>query len=334
MTTAPLNIISPPLAPPKSKSALSLLFKRRVPAICLAIIAFYVLMALLTFVPAFDRAASRVLPPLPAAPGASMPVTEYNPPTFAHFPDYLLGTDIQNRSVFYRVLYGCRTALIITIFTSILSLGIGVTLGALAGYFGGWIDDAINWLVSTLSAVPWILLVLSLGFVVKDTDINFFGLFGHEADGSRSVIPIPDIAVVILAMGLTDWVGICRLIRGEVIKLRSLDYVSAAQAMGFSQKRVLFRHILPNTFHLVIITFTLGAIGYVQAEVALTFLGLGISEKPSWGRMIDDAKLELLRGVWWQFAAATIAIGILSLALSLLGDHLRDVLDPKSRSRN
>ena len=104
--------------------------------------------------------------------------------------------------------------------------------------------------------------------------------------------------------------------------------------MGFSDTRILFRHILPNTLHHCHHYLHTRAIGYVQAEVALTFLGLGISDKPSWGRMIDDAKLELLRGVWWQFAAATAAIGILSLALSLLGDHLRDVLDPKaSKSR-
>lgn len=306
---------------------------RRIPAICCLIIALYLIIGMMTFIPAFDRAASRVLPPLRAKPPASRPITEYNSPSFAHFPDFILGTDIQNRSVFFRVLYGCRTALIITLFTSILSLSIGITLGALAGYLGGRVDDVISWLISTFSTVPWILLVLSLDFVVRGADLNLFGLLGHGPDGSPTIVPIPDIVVMILAMGLTDWVGICRLIRGEVLKLRALDFVIAAKAMGFSQTRILFGHILPNTLHLVIITFTLGAIGYVQAEVALTFLGLGISDKPSWGRMIDDARLELLRGVWWQFVAATLAIGILSLALSLLGDHLRDVLDPKTRSR-
>ena len=195
-------------------------------------------------------------------------------------------------------------------------------------------DEVVNWLVATFSAVPWILLILAMGFVLRGVDLNFHGWLGHEPDGTPSEVPIPPVAIIVLALGLTDWVGMCRLIRGEVLKQRALDYVSAARAMGFSRRRILFRHIFPNTVHLVIITFTLSAVGYVQAEVYLTFLGIGISDKPSWGRMIDDAKLELLRGVWWQFASATLAIGILCLALSLLGDTLRDVLDPRTRSRS
>lgn len=334
-----LAIPTPATAEPRDPGAFGLLMADRKSAACLAVTVVYVLMAILAFTPWL---ASRAMDPLEAVPqsegqrlgwkaAATGDVTEYAPPSLRDFPARLLGTDIQNRSVFYRALYGCRTALTIAVCTSVLSLSIGVTLGVLAGYFGGIVDDVINWLLATVSAVPWILLVLALGFVLKTLDVNFFGL--TEADGTPAVLHIPDLAVVILAMGLTDWVGVCRLIRGEVLKQRELDYVQAARAMGFSQPRILFRHIVPNTLHLVIITFTLGAVGYVQAEVALTFLGIGISEAPSWGRMIDDAKLELLRGVWWQFAAATLAIGLLSLALTYLGDAFRDILDPRTRSR-
>ncbi len=110
---------------------------------------------------------------------------------------------------------------------------------------------------------------------------------------------------MILPLGLTDWVGLCRLIRGEVIKLRDLDFVVAARALGLGQPRILFRHILPNTFHIILITFSLSSVAYVQVETILAFLGLGITSKPSWGRMIDDSKLELLRGVWWELTAAT-----------------------------
>jgi peptide/nickel transport system permease protein len=113
--------------------------------------------------------------------------------------------------------------------------------------------------------------------------------------------------------------------------LRGRDFVAAGRALGLGEGRIVVRHVLPNTTHLIIVTFTLGAIQYVQAEVILTFLGIGITEKPSWGRMIDDARLELLRGVWWQVAAATTAIFILCLALSYVGDALRDALDPKLR---
>lgn len=316
-------------------SALRVLVGRPIAAVCLVVVGIYIVFAGLAFTPFLrDRAAIPLAPIMvEAVSGGTEEKTEYAPPSLREFPARLLGTDIQNRSVFYRTLFGARTALIIAVLTSCLTLGIGVVLGVLAGYFGSWVDDVIMWLVATVSAVPWILLVLALGFVLKGLDLNVGGLLGKEPDGTPSFVPFPELLVVILAMGLTDWVGVCRLIRGEVLKQRSLDYVAAARAMGFSQARIVFRHILPNTLHLVIITFTLGAVGYVQAEVALTFLGVGISEAPSWGRMIDDAKLELLRGVWWQFASATVAIGVLSLALSLLGDALRDVLDPKTRSR-
>jgi peptide/nickel transport system permease protein len=224
---------------------------------------------------------------------------------------------VQGRSVFWRTLYGVRVALLITIGASVLSIGIGIVLGIVAGYFGGWIDAVIVWLFTTVSSVPWILMVISLAYALQSYE-RLNGVFGG-------------LPVVIIALGLTDWVGLCRLLRGEVLKHRERDYVVAARAAGAGHVRILFQHILPNVFHLVIITFSLSAVGYVQAEVALTFLGLGITSKPSWGRMIDDAKLELLRGVWWQITAATVAIFVLCLALNILGDALRDALDPRLR---
>lgn len=322
-TVNPLYAAVAEAAPP---SAFSLLMKNRLSAICLAVVVVYVLLGLLACLPPTVTLFGHEVQTLAGKADIIRP-QEYAPPSLQYFPSHVFGTDIQGRSVFYRTLAGTRTALLVAVFTSCLSLTIGIILGVVAGYFGGWVDEVVNWLVSTVSSVPWILLVLALSFVLKGLDINVAGLLG---DGP---VNIPQLVIIVLALGLTDWVGICRLIRGEVLKLRALDYVSAGTALGLSKPRILFRHILPNTLHLVIITFTLGAVGYVQAEVALTFLGIGISDKPSWGRMIDDAKLELLRGVWWQFAAATISIGILCLALSLLGDALRDVLDPRTRSR-
>lgn len=315
----------------RPETAFQALMGRPVAVVSLAVLAVFVLLGVLSFLPGLQARGAEPLPPLSLPDGTQ--VTEYAPPSLQDFPARLLGTDILNRSVFYRTLLGCRTALLIAALTGTVALTIGVTLGVLAGFFGGVVDDVVNWLIATLSSVPWILLVLALGFVLRGTDVNLLGLFGREPDGTPSYVPIPELAIVILAMGLTDWVGVCRLIRAEVLKQRSLDYVAAARALGLSRRRILFRHVLPNTLHLVIITFTLGAVGYVQAEVALTFLGIGISDAPSWGRMIDDAKLELLRGVWWQFAAATFAIGLLCLSLSLLGDTLRDVLDPRTRTQ-
>lgn len=271
---------------------------------CLLIVGFYCFFGFLSFTSALDKKISATV------------FESYQKPAFSRF-DIWLGADIQGRSVIWRLLYGARIALTITVLASVMSLGIGVTLGVLAGYFGGWVDDLITWLFTTVNAVPWILLVLAFVYALKDAT-----LFGHELSALNKVI---------IALGLTDWVNICRLIRGEVLKHRDRDYVHAARAAGLGTGRILFRHILPNVFHLVIISFSLGAVSYVQAEVVLAFLGVGISDMPSWGRMIDDAKLELLQGVWWQFAAATTAIAILCLALNVLGDALRDALDPRLR---
>ncbi len=339
------------------------LYRRPAAFISAIIVALYVIVGLLTFLPVFDRHADldgsdqlkkdgliwqivgkEYAPPSFVSSAAAPPEDpELPPPTGAaasaeRVPhggpiDLLLGTDILGRSVFWHVIYGTRVALTIAVIASALSLTIGTVLGVLAGYFGGIVDAIIIWVVNTVSSVPWILLTLAIIFVLRAS----FQVAKSDAQdapqGTTKAAPAGDrdLEAVILAMGLTSWVGLCRLVRGEVLSIRERDYVVAARAMGLDTPRILVRHILPNITHLIIITFSLGAVDFVQAEVVLTLLGLGISAKPSWGRMIDDAKLELLRGVWWQFAAATIAIFVLCLALNLLGDFLRDVLDPRLR---
>jgi ABC-type dipeptide/oligopeptide/nickel transport system permease subunit len=287
-----------------SRDAFAKMRSSRFSMVCLGIVVLYVLVGLLSFTPFMENQIIRKVGGV------------YDPPRWGT-PAVLFGTDIQGRSVFWRTLYGTRIALTITVITSIISIGIGTTLGVIAGFFGGWIDVIIVWLFTTLSSVPWILLVIALAYSLQTHEVlnqYFAGL-----------------PVVIVSLGLTDWVGLCRLLRGEVFKHRERDYVMAARAAGAGNTRILVRHILPNVFHIIIITFSLGAVGYVQAEVALTFLGLGISSKPSWGRMIDDSRLELLRGAWWQLTAATVAIFILCLALNILGDALRDAMDPRLR---
>jgi peptide/nickel transport system permease protein len=286
------------------REAWTRLTRSRLHCVCLAIVALYVLVALVSCTPLLDRMIRQVV-------GGS-----YEAPSFKSVALWL-GTDIQGRSVLWRVLYGTRIALSIAVLASAIEIAFGVLFGILAGYLGGWIDALIIWLLSTVSTVPWILLVIALAYVLQGQ--TFFGL------------ALSPLAIVILALGLTGWVGLCRLIRAEVMKLRERDYVVAARAVGASTPRILVRHILPNVFHLVLINLSLGAAGYMQSEVALSFLGLGISDRPSWGRMIDDAKLELLRGVWWQLVAATVALYVISQALNLLGDALRDVLDPRLR---
>jgi len=312
-----MSTITPTISSTPDSQIHERLARRPAILICMGIIALYLLVALATFVPGvFSKKIELVV-----ADG-------YHAPSLKHF-DLLLGTDIQGHPVIWRLLYGTRIALLITIFSSILSLGIGVFLGIVAGYFGGWIDEIITWLFTTVSSIPWILLMIAMVYALKGTTFPWVAIKNHRI--YFDWVEADPVVLIVIALGLTDWVTICRLIRAEVIKHRDRDYVHAARAAGVGTGRILFRHIFPNVFHLVIITFSLGAVAYVQAEVVLTFLGLGISDRPSWGRMIDDAKLELLRGVWWQAVAATAAIGILCLALNILGDALRDALDPRLR---
>lgn len=228
-----------------------------------------------------------------------------------------MGTDFMGRSTLRRTLYGAKTSITVALCASLISLAIGVPLGAAAGYFRGWIDELIIWLISTLSTIPYLLLLMAFAVVLRDR--TFWG------------IELRGITSVYLAMGLTSWVGICRLIRGEFIKRKESEYVLAAKATGCSNARIIFSHLLPNVFHIIIIDLSLRFVSFIHAEVILSFLGLGETDKPSWGAMIDAARAELARDVWWEMTAATLAIFLLSLSLNLFGDALRDCLDPKLR---
>ncbi len=243
---------------------------------------------------------------------------EYEPPG----KNAIFGTDFLGRSVFRKTLYGARISITVAFWASIISLAIGVPLGAAAGYFRGFIDDIVVWLYTTLSSIPYILLILAFALVLRGKSLNltWLGLGKVELSG---------IITVYLAIGLTSWVGICRLIRGEVMKHKQREYILAAQSYGCSNSRIIFRHLIPNVFHLIIISFSLRFVGFIQAEVILSFLGLGEKNSPSWGAMIDTARLDLPKGYWWEMTAATVAIFLISLALNIFGDALRDSLDPK-----
>ena len=232
--------------------------------------------------------------------------SDYAHPSWQH----PLGLDIFGQSVWRKTLKGTEIAISVGLMTGLIGVVIGVSLGALAGYFGGKTDTFVVWLYTTVASIPNIMLLVAITFILGK------GMFA-----------------VYLALGLTSWVGLCRLIRGEVIRHKNREYVQAARALGVGKLRRLFVHILPNVFHVVIINFSLQFPIAIKSEVILSYLGLGVQNRPSWGTMIDDAKLELARGVWWQLAAATGAMFIIVLALNILGDALRDALDPKLRGR-
>jgi len=229
----------------------------------------------------------------------------FQPPDQNHW----MGTDALGRDVWSRLLQGARIAFRVGIITSLIAIPIGVLLGALAGYFGGKIDDVIVWIYSTFAAIPGLLFILAIAMIAGK------GMLG-----------------VYLGIGLTMWVGVCRLIRGEVMKHRALPYVTAARVLGFGHARILFRHILPNVAHVIIVAFTLRFPASISTEVFMSFLGLGVQGEPSWGIMINNARLRLWQGVWWEMTFVTLAVLLIVLAFNLLGDCLRDALDPKLRS--
>jgi peptide/nickel transport system permease protein len=220
---------------------------------------------------------------------------------------HLLGTDILGRDVLHLTLDGTRIALLVGGLTSLIVIPLALLVGVSAGYFGRRIDDVAFFVMSTLNSIPYLLLLIALIMVMGRGPVQ-----------------------VCVAMGVTSWVGFCRIVRGETLKLRELDYVQAARALGVSDLRLIWRHVLPNLMHLVVITFVLTFSGLVLSEAILSYLGIGIDG--SWGQMIDQARDELARDpvIWWNLAAASGALFGLILAVNFVGDAIRDVLDPRT----
>ena len=231
---------------------------------------------------------------------------QYLPPSAEHW----MGTDNLGRDVMRRLIQGVGIAYQVGIVTSLIAIPLGLLLGLLAGYFGGKVDDFVVWLYSTFASMPSILFILAMSLVVGK------GLLG-----------------VFIGIGLTAWVNLCRLIRGEVLKHKERAYVRAAHALGIGHLRILFRHILPNVLHIVIITFSLQFPAAMATEVFVSFLGIGAQGEPSWGVMIANARMRLWEGVWWEMTFVTLAIFGIVLAFNLFGDALRDALDPKLKNR-
>lgn len=222
-----------------------------------------------------------------------------------------LGTDRVGEDVLYQSLKGIRTGILLGLVTTVIVIPFAVILGVAAGYFGGWIDDLVQYVYSVLASIPTVLLVVA-----------FMVLFGRG---------LPQLCVI---MGITSWTGLCRVLRGETMKLREMEFVRAAEAMSASRARIVRRHIIPNVMHLVVITTVLGFSGRVLAEAALTYIGIGVGvDTYSWGRMINDARQELARDpvIWWKLAASFAFMVGLVLPANILGDAIRDAMDPRLR---
>jgi ABC-type dipeptide/oligopeptide/nickel transport system permease subunit len=221
-----------------------------------------------------------------------------------------MGTDIQGRDVWARLIYGARISLAVGLLSQGIALALGLVLGLIAGYYGKWVDEVVMRLADVTLAFPTLLLLIALVAALQ-----------------------PSLPVVFLTIGLVGWAGMARLVRGQVLVVRELEYVQAQRALGARDHRIIAMHVLPAVIAPVVIACTLGVAGAIMAEASLSFLGLGVQPPtPSWGAMIADGRdLSQLRNSPWTSLFPGLAIGLTVLGFNLLGDALRDALDPRAK---
>lgn len=218
------------------------------------------------------------------------------------------GGDKWGHDIVKKTIKGGETSIVVGLVAALLAVGIGTVFGALSGYWGGVVDDLFNWFYSVFTAIPSVLMILAVAAVLQQRGV----------------------ATIVLILGLTGWTGPYRLMRAEYIKHKGREYVLAADAIGASHLRRMFAHIFPNVSHVALVQLSILVVGFIKAEVILSFLGFGVPVGVvSWGSMLNEAQNELILGRWWQLAAAALAMALLVTAFSLLTDALRDALDPK-----
>ncbi|NYE62495.1 peptide/nickel transport system permease protein [Duganella sp. 1224] len=221
------------------------------------------------------------------------------------------GADKWGHDVLRKTIKGGETSIVVGLVAALVAVGLGTLFGAVSGYCGGVVDDVFTWFYSMFTAMPSVLMILAVAAVLQ-----------HKG-----------VLTIVLILGLTGWTGPYRLIRAEYLKHKTRAYVLAADAIGASHWRRMFGHIFPNVSHVALVQLSILAVGFIKAEVILSFLGFGVPVGTvSWGSMLNEAQHELLLGRWWQLAAAAGAMAVLVTAFSLLTDALRDALDPRAAS--
>jgi len=242
---------------------------------------------------------------------------------------HVFGTDKVGQDVLYISLKSIRTGLVIGTLTTLVTLPLAIGFGIAAGYFRGWVDDVIQYLYTTLNSIPGVLLIAAAILLLQV-------YMSNNAEQFESLVERADLRLLFLCLilGVTSWTGLCRLLRGDALKLRESDYVQAAVALGVGHFSIIARHILPNVLHIVMITLVLDFSGLVLAEAVLSYVNIGVDPTMnSWGNMINSARLELARDpvVWWSLAAAFLFMFTLVLSANLLADVVRDAFDPRLR---
>lgn len=242
---------------------------------------------------------------------------------------HIFGTDKVGRDVFYISIKSIRTGLLIGTLTTLFMLPFALLLGTIAGYYRGWVDDMIQYIYTTLSSIPGVLLIAAMILVLQVYINNHPELFPtliQRADAR--------LLALCLILGITSWASLCRLLRAETLKLRDQEFIQAARALGVLRRKIIFRHIMPNVMHIVLITLVLDFSGLVLAEALLSYVGVGVDPTTmSWGNMINSSRLELAREpiVWWPLVTALIFMFLLVLAANVFADAVRDAFDPRLR---
>jgi len=274
--------------------------------------------------PRAAQAASGV--PAVAATPAAPPANEFDPladdlrelratlgkavaePATERAPSLLFGADKWGHDIIRKTIKGGETSIVVGLAAATLAVGLGTLFGAVSGFYGGLVDDFFNWFYNVFTSIPSILMILTVAAVLQQKGV----------------------LTIVLILGLTGWTGPYRLIRSEYIKHKAREYVMAADAIGASAWRKMFSHIFPNVSHVALVQVSILVVGFIKAEVILSFLGFGVPVGVvSWGSMLNEAQNELILGKWWQLAAAASAMALLVTAFSLFADALRDALDPK-----
>jgi peptide/nickel transport system permease protein len=267
-------------------------FRRdRTGMLSLGIVALYFLVALGVWLGIWGQGWSENTGPMWAAPGT----------------DHWLGTNVIGQDIYQRAIYSTRTAFEIGLVVAVLATLLGALLGALSGYYSNtWVDELILWLTGVLDSIPFYLFVAAVAFALQG---NPYAMH--------------------IAMISTFWTTTARLVRGDVIKLKNFDFVEAARAVGVPQFKIIFRHILPNTFHILLVQSTITFVSAIKSEVILSFLGLGVSDGVSWGLMIAESTQDVQAGHFSNFITASVFLFVLVMAFNMFSDSLQDALDPK-----
>jgi len=240
---------------------------------------------------------------------------------------HVFGTGKIGQDIFYHAIKSVRTGLVIGLLTTVFMMPLALSFGVMSGYFGGWVDDVVQYVYTTLSSIPGVLLITASVLSIQTYLANHPHLISNLADDADA-----RLLALCFILGLTSWTTLCRLIRAEVLKLREIDYVLAGTALGTSRFKIMTKHLLPNVMHIVLVTMVLDFSFLVLAEAVLAYIGVGVSPMTiSWGNMINAARLELSREpvVWWPILAAFSFMFMLVLSSNVFADAVRDAFDPR-----